>query len=330
MDATMEEVEEKKLEAIYGDDEPVPKRHRHAALASPSTTLSLKLSPLAREVAQAVRVLVEADKKADDEVEEEEEEQGDDAIDVSTSSAAAKKKKKTWTSTTTTTAPPLASPEVSAAASALERLLRALSKARQVGDTVPEAMEKALDEWREGVEVSFSSSSSSSSSKSFFLPPLSTSPSRFLIHRSLPPLLLLLLLRLLSLSLSPSEQASCSRLQDLLDSSPAPPRMHPSLIRRGEEKPSAAAVAAVAGPLARRLGFTSRAPLLGWLPGQPLPPEGARPPAPQEWQIGASGLRRLFGEEKVFFSLSLSLSLSPREAKGVKTTHFALPTNKKQ
>lgn len=187
MDATLEEVEEKKLEAIYGDDEPVPKRHRHAALASPSTTMSLKLSPLAREVAQAVRVLVEADKKADDEVEEEEEEQGDDAIDVSTSSAAKKKKKKTWTSTTTTTAPPLASPEVSAAASALERLLRALSKARQVGDTVPEAMEKALDEWREGVEVSFSSSSSSSSSKSFFLPPLSTSPSRFLIHRSLPP-----------------------------------------------------------------------------------------------------------------------------------------------
>ena len=93
--------------------------------------------------------------------------------------------------------------------------------------------------------------------------------------------------------------------KDLLDASPAPPRRHPSLrVPLGGANslpppppPSAAAVAAVAGPLARRLGFTSRAPPFGWVPGQPLPPGGSRPPAPQEWQMRASGLRRLCGKE---------------------------------
>ena len=123
------------------DGEPMPKRPRH--FASSSLSLKQQLSPLARELAQAVRALVEADKKADDEGEEqqEEEEERGDAIDASEK-------------TSTTSTPLAAAPEVSAAASALEKLLRALSQARKAGEkAVTEGIERALDEWREGVEV---------------------------------------------------------------------------------------------------------------------------------------------------------------------------------
>jgi len=301
MNATME-VDQGAVEAVDGaDGEPMPKRPRHAAFASSSSPSSLKqqLSQLTSELSQAVRVLVEADKKADEreQEEEEEEEQGVEPIDAS--------KKPSTSSPSTTLTAPRAAPEVSAAASALEQLLRALSQARKErGESaVPGGIERALDEWREGVEVKKGFFSIFLDLIFFFSPlffPLACSPFTplLLLSRapSLPPL-----------SRS-TAKASCSRLQDLLDASPAPPGRHPSLRALGGGRPPpAAAVAAVACPLARRLGFTSRAPSLGWRPGQPLPPGGSRPPAPQEWQIRASGLRRLCGKEEENFFSSLSV-----------------------
>ena len=84
------------VEAINGfadaDEEPMPKRQRHAAFASSCQSLKQQLSPLATELAQAVRALVEADKKADEEEqgdEEEEEEVEAGAVVVAASLLAA-------------------------------------------------------------------------------------------------------------------------------------------------------------------------------------------------------------------------------------------------
>ena len=169
-----------------------------------------------------------------------------------------------------------------------------------------------------------------------------------LLHSTFSPLPPTFFLSLSTPLLFPlkTSQASCSRLQDLLDASPAPPRRHPSLrVPLGGANslpppppPSAAAVAAVAGPLARRLGFTSRAPPFGWVPGQPLPPGGSRPPAPQEWQMRASGLRRLCGKEwwcsgwkKSFLLFFVSLCFSfPFEGKKNSVSFASLSHTKKQ
>lgn len=80
----------------------------------------------------------------------------------------------------------------------------------------------------------------------------------------------------------PTPQSTCAHLQTLLDASdPPPPRL-------GGPPPAGAALAAAAATLARRLAFTAAAPP-GWAPGAPLGMH--RPPAPQEWQLRASGLR---------------------------------------
>ena len=154
------------VKAIDGaDEEPLPKRPRHAAFApssssSPSLSLKQQLSPLAAELAQAVRTLVEADKKADEaggEQEEEDEDEEEEERGTSIRRASTPSSAKTSSASTA----PL---EVSAAASALEKLLLALSRARrkaaaaaagggQKEEAVPEELERALDEWRQGVEV---------------------------------------------------------------------------------------------------------------------------------------------------------------------------------
>jgi len=152
MEATMEEVDKNDVEATI--DEPMPKRPRHAAPAS-SLGKQQQLSPLAQDLARAVRALVEADRRADDaeEQEDEEEEQGGDAsIDDGSKN---KKKKKTSSAAATAPPPPPPRQELLAATSSLDKLLKALSQARKAGQTVPSEMEKALDEWREGVEVRF-------------------------------------------------------------------------------------------------------------------------------------------------------------------------------
>ena len=223
MNATME-VDQGAVEAVDGaDGEPMPKRPRHAAFASSSSPSSLKqqLSQLASELSQAVRALVEADKKADEreQEEEEEEEQGVEPIDAS------KKPSTSYPSTTLTA--PRAAPEVSAAASALEQLLRALSQARKErGESaVPGGIERALDEWREGVEVKKRVFFHFPRPHFLFLPPL-FSARLLTIHPPPPPL---------SRSL-PSPPLALHR-EGLLLPPPGPPRRLPGPSREAPEPP---------------------------------------------------------------------------------------------